>query len=35
MNKNKEMTLLGMVEEKEFIVDLRERVARDIWKGPD
>ena len=27
--------LHGMVKGKVFIVDLRERTARDIWKGPE
>ena len=27
--------LLDITEEKGFIVDMRERTARDIWKGPD
>jgi hypothetical protein len=27
--------LLGMIEEKGFLVDTRERMTRGIWKVPD
>ena len=33
--KTRTCPLLGMVEEKVFIVDMRESTARDIWMGPD
>lgn len=29
------MTTHGMVKEKVFIVDIRERTPRGIWKSPD
>lgn len=29
------MNVLGMIEEKGFIVDIRERTAQGIWKCPD
>jgi hypothetical protein len=27
--------ILGMVEEKVFVVDMRKRLARGIWKNVD
>lgn len=35
VSEMKAFCIQNVAEEKDFIVDMRERSARDIWKGPD
>lgn len=33
--QNRTWLFLGLVEEKVFIVRMRERISRGIWKSPE